>query len=147
MRGLAWLLVLPLGGCTAIGGIFGGVTGETATSSDDSCDRRAAPTPQPFCQEILGTIAGAPFQQDCVDKFQARSAPTTCPREKVVGGCEYDTVFEDGSRVIDWFYDVSSWDGGADAFAPADRQLTVAQVMAKCSDPSRYDAGAQFVDP
>jgi hypothetical protein len=141
------LLVAFTLGCSAIGGIFGGVTGETTTSTDDSCDRRYAPAPQAFCQEIISTVAGAPFQADCIQKFDAAPAPTLCPRLGIIGGCEYDTVFQDGSRVIDWFYDLSTFDGGVDAFTYADRHLTVGDIQKKCADGARYDAGAAFVAP
>ncbi len=146
-------LLVVLSGCSAITGVFGGVTGNGATDTNDSCDRRLGPQPQAFCQEIVSTIAGTPFQQDCLTKFEAGPAPGLCSREGIVGGCEYNQVFQDGSRVTDWFYDMVALDGdagdsGLDNFPPGDRHLTVTDVEKKCADPSRYsDAGASFVLP
>jgi hypothetical protein len=143
------LLVAPLGllACTAITGVFGTVSGDTLTASDNSCDRRVAPKPEPFCQEIVGTLVGAQFQEDCVSRFSAKAEAALCPRESVIGGCRVDKVFDDGSRVTDWFYDLSQLDGGTDAFAPPARHLTVAEVQALCSDRTRYEDGAHFVMP
>jgi hypothetical protein len=139
--------VFLLSGCSAIAGVFGGVSGNNATDTNDSCDRRAAPSPQPFCQEIVNTVAGTPFQQDCVSKFDASPSAGLCSRTAIVGGCEYDRVFSDGSRVTDWYYDVSQLDGGVDQYQPADRHLTADDVRAICVIPGRYEGDASFVEP
>lgn len=139
------IVALACAACSAVAGVFGGVGAGGATNPDDSCDRRFAPRPEAFCQEITGTLVGLQFREDCAQKYDARAATTLCPRERVIGGCMIDKIFEDGSRVTDWFYDLGDLDGGVDAFPPGDRALTVAQIKARCADPKRYEYGAHFV--
>lgn len=147
-RSLVFAFVLgALSACSAFAGVFGGVGVGGATDPDNSCDRRFGAKPEPFCQEITNTLVGLQFKEDCVTKFSAKAESTVCPRADVVGGCRIDKINEDGSRVTDWFYDVTNFDGGADAFLPSARHLTAADVKPKCADRKRYENGAHFVDP
>jgi len=140
------LLGLVVTGCSAIAGVFGTVGGETVTDTNDSCDRRNGAVPEPFCQEIVATLAGTPFQEDCVQKFNATPASGLCWRGPIVGGCLIDKVYQDGSRVTDWFYDISQLDAGApDVYDLAWKRLTVVDVEAMCADRTRYEDGAHFV--
>ncbi len=119
-------------------------------TGDAYCDRRYVPDdrePGSFCQEIVDTLAASQFQDDCREKHAARSEEGRCPRERVLGGCKLLKENDDGSEVIDWYYDVVGFerdDGGKPFVDPA---RTKDDVKSLCSDKTRYDEGATFVEP
>jgi hypothetical protein len=145
MRSFPLAALVLLSACSAVAGVFGGAGAGGVTTPDDSCDRRLGTRPEPFCQEITNTLVGLQFKDDCVGKYGAKAAAALCPRANIIGGCLIDKVYEDGSRVTDWFYDVNAFDGGADAFTLEARRLTVQDVKTKCADRARYEDGAHFV--
>lgn len=140
-------------GCSAagwLGGTLGGIVGAT---SDDHCDRRFIAdggNNGPFCQEIVDTVAGGQFQDDCRTKFQAQTGDGRCPRLSVIAGCKNKKVNDDKSEVWDWYYDVSGLEieAGVEAgtFFP-NAPKTVADVAERCADPKRYEDGAELATP
>jgi hypothetical protein len=118
-----------------------------AAGGDSSCDRRtgASETPQPFCQEILETVAGSRFREDCTQKLKGTAREDKCPRDNVIAGCKVTITNDDGSEVIDWFYDVDK--DPSSKVKAEDRIRTREQVRAKCNEPGRYEGGAVFIGP
>ncbi len=144
------LAVIAAGaGCRA-GGCVAATLGDVVGATGDAfCDRRHMPLdrePGSFCQEIVDTLATSQFQDDCREKHSARAEEGRCPREQALGGCKLSKVNDDGSEVIDWFYDVSAFerDGGMPFVDPA---RTTEEVKLLCADPTRYEEGSTFVLP
>jgi hypothetical protein len=135
------LLLFGATQCKAVGGIIGGLGG-----TDSSCDRRTglSDNPQPFCQEIIETVAGAEFREDCSNKLKGTARESPCPREHIVAGCQVNVTNDDGSVIIDWFYSVDH--DGASPIKEQDRVRTREQVAAKCAEPGRYEGGATFLE-
>ena len=140
-------------GCSAagwVGGTLGGIVGAT---SDDHCDRRYIAdggNNGPFCQEIVNTVAGGQFQDDCRTKFQAQTGDGRCPREGVIAGCKNKKANDDKSEVWDWYYDVTGLEIEAGVEAGAifpNAPRTVVDVGSRCSDPKRYEDGAELATP
>jgi hypothetical protein len=130
--------------CSDVVSMIGDLSGSTG---DVYCDRRyvtpgKAKAPEAFCQEVIDTIAVSEISDDCRKKHAAKSNSGKCPRDHVIGGCKLDKINEDGSKVWDWYYDVSGMAGG---FKSAIR--TKDQVRAVCADRHRYEDGASFADP
>lgn len=140
---VAALLAGATPACSVVGGIAGGLAG-----GDSSCDRRygESDSPQPFCQEILDTVAGSRFREDCDQKLKGKSGEDVCPREHVIAGCKVNKKNDDGSEVVDWFYDVDA-DNPPSKVKPSDRIHTKEQVKAKCNEPGRYEEGATYQEP
>jgi len=156
----ALLALLAAGGtaCDAItsvivtGADFGGAT------ADAHCDRRYVAEggqASAFCQEVVGTVAASQFSDDCRNKFQATPGAGLCPRERIIAGCALDKKTDDGSKVWDWYYDVSDVladagpdagpDGGPTFAAPV--PTDVSAVGAVCADRTRYEDGAELAFP
>jgi hypothetical protein len=140
-------------GCSAagwLGGTLGGIVGAT---SDAHCDRRYIAdggSNGPFCQEIVDTVAGSQFQDDCRSKFQAQTGDGRCPRTSVIAGCKNRKANDDKSEVWDWYYDVSGLEIEAGVvpgtlFPNAPRN--VSDVNGRCIDPKRYEDGADLAMP
>jgi hypothetical protein len=134
------------------GADFGGAT------ADAHCDRRYAldgGQPQSFCQEIQGTVAASQFSDDCRGHLQSTPGTGLCPREHLIAGCKLDKKTGDNSIVRDWYYDISSIiaeagadagpDGGPTFLQPTPR--TLADVAKACADPTRYEEGAELIQP
>ena len=120
--------------------------------TDAHCDRRFVTDggrPAAFCQEVLSTVAAAEFADDCRVKHSATAAPGPCPREDVVAGCKLHKANDDQSLVFDWYYDVDRLvaDAGGDASAFESHANSVAAVTDMCTDPARYEEGAELVKP
>lgn len=120
--------------------------------TDVHCDRRIVAdggTPAAFCQEVIGTVAGAEFSDDCRAKHLAAAGPGRCPRERVIGGCRITKDNDDQSQVFDWYYDVSEPpDGGVrDAEAFENRVDGGGAIAAVCADRDRYEDGAEVARP
>lgn len=118
-------------------------------TGDAHCDRRFISDPNKkrasFCQEIVDTIALSEFQEDCRSKHTAISGEGSCARDRIIGGCELHNENDDGSKVYDWFYDVSDLEAEGGVFeAPARTREDIEKL---CADPKRYDQGAHFVTP
>jgi hypothetical protein len=118
-----------------------------AAGGDSSCDRRSgeSDTPQPFCQEILETVAGSRFREDCTQKLKGTAREDRCPREHIIAGCKVTITNDDGSEIIDWFYDVDK--DPTSKVKPMDRIRSADEVRKKCAEPGRYEGGATFVSP
>jgi hypothetical protein len=142
---LAVLCGCRAGGCAAA--TLGDVVGATG---DAHCDRRFVSGPDakdaPFCQEIVDTLAASEFKDDCSQKHTARADDGRCPRDRVIAGCKLHKQNDDGSEVLDWFYDVGDLEADGAAFEPP-LVRTKDDVRAQCNDPKRYEEGATFVDP
>ena len=140
-------------GCEAAGWIGGTLGGLVGATSDDHCDRRFIEDGGdngPFCQEIVDTVAGGQFQDDCRNKFQARTGDGKCPREGVIAGCKNKKSNDDKSEVWDWYYDVSGLEIEAGVEAGSmfpNPPKTVADVAERCADPKRYEDGAELATP
>lgn len=149
------LAVLAVAGCSAIGDVATDTAVEAAdfggAKTDAHCDRRfvtAGGEPAAFCQEIVGTVAASEFADDCRAKHKAAADPGLCPRSRIIAGCVLHKQTDDGSRIVDWYYDVS--DLAADTSPPfetlpSDVAEDVADVERMCADPSRYEQGAELV--
>lgn len=138
-------------GCSFFGHLAGDLEGAFGDTADVSCDRRygASATPQPFCQEVAGTIAASQFASDCTNHLQGLYDKTLCPRDPtLLGGCRLDGSNQDGSHTTDWYYDVSALVEAGDEFNPTSLVHTADDVKAVCADPSRYsNPSATFVSP
>src|SRR4051794_39549613 len=101
--------------CSVLGNIAAAFAG-----SDSSCDRRYGKSqdPQPFCQELVDSVAGPDFRDDCDTHLQGKSNEDRCPRDHAIGGCEIDKTNQDGSTVTDWYYDVSALVESGEPFRP-----------------------------
>jgi hypothetical protein len=120
-------------------GVLAAVAGGTG-----SCDRReATKEPRPFCQEIVDTVAVSQFGDDCKGKHTGYFTEDACPRDKAIGGCELDETNDDGSTVVDWFYDVSA-EPKLKEYPPEDVAHTTDDVKRFCADKKRYEKGAHF---
>jgi hypothetical protein len=132
------------GGCAA--GAFGDLVGQTG---DVACDRRYVVQngePAAFCQEVIDTVAISQVWDDCEDKHLARPVEGRCPRERVLGGCKVNRENDDGSQIYDWYYAVD--EPNDEHGTPYESRVTsVDDVKAQCSDPTRYENGAEFVTP
>lgn len=114
--------------------------------ADSRCDRRygTSSNPEPFCQELLRTVAGKKFRDDCRANLRGLPDEGTCPREKIIAGCKSLERHDDDSVTIDWFYDVS----GTDIPIPKERHIKgESDVRTLCSDRTRYADGAVFLRP
>lgn len=132
----AALTVLP--GCGAVGD----VAGDTA-----SCDRRAvAAEPRPTCQELVESVAIPQFRGECQERLKGTYAESKCPRAKAIGGCEVGGAQQDGSKFVEWFYDVTG-DPNATKYAAADVAKSISDVRRFCADSKRYEKGARLVAP
>ena len=112
--------------------------------ADSRCDRRYGtnPDPEPFCQELLRTVAGKKFREDCQAKLRGLPGEGPCPRAKIIAGCKSLERHDDDSVTIDWFYDVS----GTDVAIPKERHIKgESDVQTLCSDRTRYADGAVFL--
>lgn len=141
MRSLRLTLLLALS-CKVPGSLVAAAAG-----GDSSCDRRGGESerPEPFCQEILETVAGSQFREDCATKLKGLPREDKCPRENVIGGCKVSVTNDDGSEIIDWFYNV---DSDPDSKVKLENRIhTQEEVRAKCMDQGRYELGATFVTP
>jgi hypothetical protein len=137
-----------IGGCAAAA--LGDVVGETG---DAHCDRRyVTPGHEPasFCQEVIDTVAQSQFESDCRDSHGASQGDGRCPRDRIIAGCELHKDNDDGSKIYDWYYDVSDLeDAAAHDAAPAfpDPPVTTKDEIKKlCADPTRYDEGATYLE-
>jgi hypothetical protein len=152
-RVLAVASVVVLAGCR-IGGCaaatLGDIVGETG---DAHCDRRfvtPGKDPASFCQEVIDTVATSQFEDDCRSSHGASADDGKCPRERIIAGCQLHKENDDGSKVYDWYYDVTdledaaAHDAGPPFLDPPAR--TKEDVQKLCADPSRYDEGASFTD-
>lgn len=125
------------GACSSFGENFG---------ADSRCDRRYGTNSklEPFCQELLHTVAGKKFREDCLTKLRGLPGEGTCPRARIIAGCKSLERHDDGSETIDWFYDVS----GTDIDIPPERHIKgEADVRTLCDDRARYADGAVFMRP
>ena len=112
--------------------------------ADSRCDRRYGtnPNPDPFCQELLRTVAGKKFRDDCQTKLRGQPGEGTCPRANIIAGCRSNERHDDDSVTIDWFYDVS----GEAIAIPKDRYIQGENdVRTLCNDRTRYADGAVFL--
>ncbi|WP_394848297.1 hypothetical protein LZC95_12650 [Pendulispora brunnea] len=145
------ILVMATASCRA-GGWVASVVGDVVGSKGDvACDRRFADGPDGdpagFCQEVIDTVAVSQVGDDCVDRHHARSLENSkCPREGIIGGCKLSMTNDDGSEVYDWYYDVSDLERAKNTEFESSVK-TVDEVKAKCADRSRYEEGAEFVEP
>lgn len=142
-------MVAGLVACDGLTSVALEATDFAGAKADAHCDRRFVTDggkPASFCQEIVGTVAGAEFADDCRQKHSASAGPGPCPREGIIAGCKLLEHHDDNSIVWDWYYDVAAIDGGSPAdFAGA--PSSVADVTATCADTSRYDQGAELAQP
>ena len=145
------LVVAGLCGCSFFGHLAGDLEGAFGGTSDGACDRRygASETPQPFCQEVVGTIAVSQFGTDCTNHLQGLYTKGQCPRDAtLLGGCKLDKSNEDGSHTTDWYYDVDALIDAGETFNPGSLVHDASDVKAICSSPSHYSSpSATFVDP
>ena len=58
---------------------------------------------------------------------------------------EVSKVNDDGSEVYDWFYDVTALEADGGVFEEPVRSKD--DVRSLCADPTRYEDGADFVEP
>jgi hypothetical protein len=152
---LWWAAILTIGACDAVTSVALQATDFAGAKADAHCDRRFviddAGTPAPFCQEVVATVAGSDFADDCREKHHATAGPGKCPRERIIAGCKLLEEHDDKSQVWDWYYDVS--DILADAGPSASpklfehRPFTVDDIARTCSDRSRYELGAELAKP
>ncbi len=127
-------------GCGAVGDI----AGNTA-----SCDRRApaaAAEPRPTCQELVESVAIPQFRGECQERLKGKYAENKCPRDKAVGGCEVGGAQQDGSKFVEWFYDVTG-DPNASKYPATDVAKSISDVRRFCADSKRYEKGARLVAP
>ena len=152
----AALLASAAAACSAVTGIAADGADFGGAKADAYCDRRfvdAGGTPSAFCQEVLSTVAASEFADDCRTKHLSATGPGLCPRPHIIAGCKLHDAPADHSNVYDWYYDVSylvgdaSADGGVEAGGFDARARTVSDVAAMCSDPTRYEQGADLVFP
>ncbi|WP_394837795.1 hypothetical protein LVJ94_12865 [Pendulispora rubella] len=144
------ILVMATASCRA-GGWVASVVGDVVGSKGDvACDRRYGEGPEAdpagFCQEVIDTVAVSQVGDDCRDNQHAHSIEGRCPREGIIGGCKLSITNDDGSEVYDWYYDVSDLERAKNTEFESSVK-TVDEVRAKCADRSRYDEGAEFVEP
>ncbi|MBK6697479.1 MAG: hypothetical protein IPG50_35635 [Myxococcales bacterium] len=132
----------------ALFGASASACGVVGAGEIGSCDRRAVvQKPKPFCQEIIETVALREFREDCQNRLAGKYVDGTCPREKALGGCAQDATNEDGSLVVEWFYDTSG-DPKAKQYPAEDTAKTVADVKRFCADRKRYELSSMhFVSP
>ncbi len=142
-RALVASACFALAACGVVEKIGGSFATTLGAGGDAFCDRREV-TPQKmesrsaFCQDIVDTVAGPQFRDDCSQKFGARTGEGACDHAGALGGCAVDVTERDGSQVTDWFYPVDF-----DPNAPK----SAADVGVLCADKARYDRGAHFVAP
>lgn len=144
MRSVAVLasVFLAVAAALASGCSVGSVAGDTG-----HCDRRSAGVDlKPLCQEIDDTVALKEFRADCETHLRAGYGDGSCPHEKAIGGCEIGGANQDGSHVIDWYYDVAG-DPKAAQYPTTDIARSLDDVRRFCSDTKRYDKGARLVAP
>jgi len=149
----SFALLLVSAGCDALGSVALEATDFAGAKADAHCDRRFVSDggqPAAFCQEVVATVAGAEFADDCRAKHQASADPGLCPRAKIIAGCKLHKHNDDDSLVWDWYYDVSAivaeaGPDGAPTFDSVPRN--VADVTRLCADPSRYEEGAELALP
>jgi hypothetical protein len=155
---LALLAVSGAPACDAItsvvvtGADFGGATADVHCDRRDVADGGQASA---FCQEVVATVAASQFSDDCRTKFRATPGAGLCPREQIIAGCKLDKKTDDGSKVWDWYYDVSDVladagpqggpDGGPTFADPVPTEVTA--VAAVCADRARYEEGAELAFP
>lgn len=146
MRRTLFAVATTLGFVTLVGvvgcGAVGAVAGDTA-----SCDRRVvAAEPRPTCQELVETVAVPQFRAECQNNLHGGYAEGLCPRAKAIGGCEVGGAQQDGSKFVEWFYDVTG-DPNAKKYSAKDIAKTISDVRAFCADSKRYEKGARLVAP
>jgi hypothetical protein len=99
---------------------------------------------------VLDTVAQSQFESDCRDSHGASHGDGRCPRDHIIAGCELHKNNDDGSKVYDWYYDVSDLEDAAahDAAPPfSDPPVTTKDEVKKlCADPTRYDEGATYLE-
>jgi Uma2 family endonuclease len=104
-----------------------------------------------FCQEILETVAGSCFREACTNRLKGTACEDKCPRENAIAACKVTITNNDGSEIIDWFYNVDTDPNSK--IKSTDRIHTVDEVRKKCAEPGRYawalcyEGGATFVAP
>ena len=150
-------LFLVLAGCKGAACIAAQAGEFVGAKADAFCDRRFVTDggqPAPFCQEARETLGGSQFADDCRNNHQAMAGAGLCPREHIIAGCKLHKENDDKSEVYDWYYDVSDILAEAGASAGRDggptfeeTQSTRADVERLCTDPDRYEEGADTVDP
>lgn len=124
--------------CSAVGA----VAGDTG-----SCDKRTRSSdPEPICEELVNSVARPQFKADCQSNVHGAYADSECSREKAIGGCEIGGENQDGSHVVDWFYDVTG-DANAAKYPSKDVAKTITDVRAFCADSARYPQGGRLVAP
>jgi hypothetical protein len=144
-------------GCETFGAIAVEGVDFAGAKADAYCDRRFVTDggqPAAFCLEIVATVAAAEFSDDCRAKHQATAGAGTCKRARALGGCKILEKHDDESVAIDWYYDVSDIVAEAGAHAGPDggptfdsQPRTSAGVRAYCADRTRYEHGAEYVEP
>jgi hypothetical protein len=155
---LVLLVAAGASACDAITSVVASGADFGGTTADVHCDRRVVADggqPSAFCQELVATVAASQFADDCRNKFQATAATGLCPRTQVIAGCQLGAKNDDGSKVWDWYYDVSGVIGDAGEHAGPDGGPTFADpvpldasaVGSVCADRKRYDQGAELVFP
>ncbi len=146
MKWVAFLLILAAG-CDVVQDQAVQAADFAGAKADAHCDRRfvtAGGEPSAFCQEIVQTVAASEFADDCRAKHEATADTGLCPRAQIVAGCKLLKHTDDNSLVTDWYYDVSSLDGGLKFES---RVSGVSDVARMCADPKRYEDGAELVLP
>jgi hypothetical protein len=141
------LTALVVGGCDVVEGQAVEAADFAGAKADAHCDRRVVTdggTPAAFCQEIVATVAASEFADDCRAKHEAAADTGLCPRAQIIAGCKLHKKTDDDSLVYDWYYDVSSFDGGLGFESNAGGVNDVARM---CADPTRYEEGAELVMP
>jgi len=140
------------GACDALGSIAVEAGDFAGAKADVHCDRRFVTEggrPAAFCQEVLSTVAGAEFSDDCRAKHKATAGAGPCPRASVIAGCKLRKANDDDSSVFDWYYDVAgiAAEAGVPASSIDSRAESMEDVREMCADPSRYEEGADLAPP
>lgn len=152
LGGIALLTLGLATACDALGSFVVEAGDFAGAKADVHCDRRFVTEggrPAAFCQEVLATVAGAEFSDDCRAKHKATAAKGPCPKENVIGGCKLHKDNADNSEVFDWYYDVTPLlaEAGIDPENGGvlfDSRVRDEQEVAEtCADPKRYDEGAE----
>ncbi len=92
-------------------------------------------------------MAGSQFRDDCTNHLHGKATEDLCPRAGTIAGCKIDKVNDDGSDVIDWFYEMSTMGDAAKLVPAGSEVVTKDDVRKKCTDKKRYEDGAHFIEP